>query len=159
VPFEEIAPIVGRSPVAARQLASRARRRVQGAEASAADLGRKREIVAAFLAASRSGDFSGLLALLDPDVVLRADTAAVRAGAAPEVFGADAVAETFAGRARHAELATVNGEPGAVWVVGGKPRVVFGFAMAADKITELTLTAEPSVLRRLDWSLSVEPAR
>jgi RNA polymerase sigma-70 factor (ECF subfamily) len=158
VPFEEIAPIVGRSPVAARQLASRARRRVRGAEASVADLGRRREIVAAFLAASRTGDFNGLLALLDPDVVLRADPAAVRAGAAPEVVGADAVAETFSGRARHAELAIVDGEAGAVWLVGGKPRVVFRFAMAGDKVTELTLTAEPSVLRRLDWSLSGEPA-
>ncbi len=157
VPFEEIAPIVGRSPEAARQLASRARRRVRGVHPSAADLGRRREIVAAFLAASRTGDFNGLLALLDPDVVLRADTAAVRAGAAPEVVGAVAVAETFSGRARRAELAIVNGEPGAVWLVGGKPRVVFGFAMADGKVTELTLTAEPGVLRRLEWSLAVEP--
>ena len=89
VPFDEIAPIVGRSPTAARQLASRARRRVQGAATVPdADLTRQREVVDAFLAASRGGDFDALLAVLDPDVVLRADRAAVRAGASSEVRGA-----------------------------------------------------------------------
>src|SRR5438067_1495687 len=96
VPFEEIAAIVGRSPAAARQLASRARRRVRGAAtAPDADLTRQREVVDAFLAASRAGDFDALLAVLDPDVVLRADRAAVQAGAAREVRGAAAVAHTF----------------------------------------------------------------
>ena len=156
VPFEEIAPIVGRTPMATRQLASRARRRVRGAEASARDLSRRREIVAAFLAASRAGDFQGLLALLDPDVVLRADPAAVRAGATPQVSGPDAVAAMFSGRAQHAKLATVNGEPGAVWAVRGKPRVVFGFVIRGDKVIEVTLTAEPSALEHLDWNWSDE---
>ncbi|MDQ2943200.1 MAG: sigma-70 family RNA polymerase sigma factor, partial [Candidatus Dormibacteraeota bacterium] len=96
VPFDEIAPIVGRSPAAARQLASRARRRVQGAATvSKTDRTRQREIVDAFLAASREGNFAALLALLDPDVVLRSDDAAVRTGASPEVRGAAAVAGTF----------------------------------------------------------------
>jgi RNA polymerase sigma-70 factor (ECF subfamily) len=89
VPFEEIAPVLGRSPAAARQLASRARRRVQGRDdAGEEDPARRREVVRAVLAASRSGDFEGLVALLDPDAVVRADTAAVRAGAAAEVRGA-----------------------------------------------------------------------
>src|SRR5207247_2122857 len=130
LPFDEIAPVVGRSPAAARQLASRARRRVRGAAtAPDADLTRRREIVDAFLAASRGGDFDALLALLDPDVVLRADPAAVRAGATREVRGAAAVADTFSGRARFAQPALVNGAVGAVWAPGGQPRVVFGFTI------------------------------
>src|SRR5712692_3270342 len=101
VPFDEIAPMVGRSPAAARQLASRARRRVQGAATVPdTDRVRQREVVGAFLAASRGGDFAALLALLDPDVGLRADPEAVRVGAAKEVRGATAVANTFSGRAR-----------------------------------------------------------
>src|SRR5438270_11354347 len=99
VPFEEIAPIVGRSPAAARQLASRARRRVRGAQTKP-DLARQRAVVDAFLAAARGGDFEGLLELLDPDVVCRADAAAAAMGADAEVRGADAVTKTFAGRAR-----------------------------------------------------------
>src|SRR5438093_862959 len=126
LPFDEIAPIVGRSPTAARQLASRARRRVQGAaSAPAADRARQRQIVDAFLAASRGGDFAALLALLDPDVVLRADEAAVQVGAAKEVLGAEPVAASFAGRARAAQPALVGGMPGLVWAPGGKPKVVF----------------------------------
>src|SRR5436305_2614807 len=122
VPFDEIAPIVGRSPAAARQLASRARRRVQGpAAAPDADPGRQREVVDAFLAASRGGDFDALLALLDPDVVLRADGTAVRAGAPGEARGAVAVAGTFSGRARVAQPALVDGMAGAVWAPGGRP--------------------------------------
>src|SRR2546422_4404368 len=113
LPFDEIAPVVGRSPAAATQLASRARRRVQGAATVPdADLTRRREIVDAFLAASRGGDFGALLALLDPDVVLRADPAAVRAGATREGRGAAAVAETLSGRARRARPAPVDGAPG-----------------------------------------------
>src|SRR5205807_6509742 len=114
VPFEEIAAIVGRSPAAARQLASRARGRVQGAAAVPdADHTRQRTVVDAFLAAARGGDFQALLALLDADVVLRADPAAVQAGATQEVRGAAAVAEHCAGRARAAQLALVNGVAGA----------------------------------------------
>src|SRR3989441_13163523 len=116
LPFDEIAPIVGRSPTAARQLASRARRRVQGAATVPdADLTRQREVVDAFLAASRGGDFDALLAVLDPDVVLRADRAAVAAGASGEVRGAPAVARQFSGRARVAQPALVNGAAGAEW--------------------------------------------
>src|SRR5205814_7773202 len=115
VPFDEIAPIVGRSPTATRQLASRARRRVQGAATdSDVDLTPQREVVNAFLAASRGGDFDALLAVLDPDVVLRADHTAVPAGASREVRGAPAVARQFSGRAQGARPALVNGSVGLV---------------------------------------------
>jgi RNA polymerase sigma factor (sigma-70 family) len=150
VPFDGIAPIVGRSPATTRQLASRARRRVQGVAAVAPDdRGRARRIVEAFLAASRSGDFGALLTLLDPDVVLSADADAVRIGASEQLRGAPAVAETFSGRARAAQLALINGNPGAVWARGGKPQVVFGFRVAEDKITAITLLANPSTLDEL----------
>ncbi len=154
VPFDEIAPIVGRSPTAARQLASRARRRVQGAAPDpAADLPRQREVVTAFLAASRGGDFAALLAVLDPDVVLRADPAAVQVGAAPEVQGASAVAGTFAGRARVAQLALLDGAVGAVWAPGGQPRVAFRFTIIAGKIVEIAMIADPDHLRQLDLTI------
>jgi RNA polymerase sigma factor (sigma-70 family) len=157
VPFDEIAPIVGRSPVAARQLASRARRRVQGAPVDeagdAADAARRREVVGAFLAASRDGDFSALLELLDPEVVLRADPAAVVAGATDDVRGADAVAATFSGRARTARLALLDGEPGAVWSVGGRPRVAFAFEVEAGRIVAIDLLADPATLSEL----TIEP--
>jgi RNA polymerase sigma factor (sigma-70 family) len=154
VSFDEIAPIVGRSPTAARQLASRARRRVRGAATPPdADLGRQREVVDAFLAASRGGDFAALLAALDPDVVLRADPAAVLAGAAAEVRGAEAVAGVFAGRARVAQPALVNGAVGAVWAPGGRSRIVFGFTIAGGKIIEIALVADPERLRRLDVAI------
>ncbi|MFN2607528.1 MAG: sigma-70 family RNA polymerase sigma factor [Acidimicrobiales bacterium] len=154
VPFDEIAPIVGRSPEAARQLASRARRRVQGTPASIdADPTRQRAIVDAFLAAARGGDFEALLAALDPDVVLRADAAAVRSGAAAEVRGAAAVAETFSGRARAAQPAVVDGAPGLVWVAGGRPRVVFDFTFAGDRITAIHLVADPERVDKLDLVL------
>jgi RNA polymerase sigma factor (sigma-70 family) len=146
VPFEEIAPIVDRSPAAARQLASRARRRVQGAPPPDADLARQRAVVDAFLAASRQGDFEALLALLDPDVVLRADPAAVRTGAAAEVRGAAAVAGTFSGRAQTARPALVDGAPGAVWAPGGRPRVAFGFTVADGRILAVDLLADPERL-------------
>jgi RNA polymerase sigma-70 factor (ECF subfamily) len=150
VPFDEVAPIVGRSPAATRQLASRARRRVQGAAAATdADRTRQREVVDAFLAASRGGDFDALLALLDPDVVLRADGAAVQMGASSEVRGAAAVAETFSGRARVARPALVNGVIGAVWAQGGRPRVVFGFTIARGKVVHIDLVADPERLRQL----------
>ncbi len=154
VPFDEIAGIVERSPAAARQLASRARRRVQGAATVPdTDLIRQRAIVDAFLAASRGGDFEALLALLDPDVVLRADRAAVVAGASTEVRGAAAVAGTFSGRARVAQLALVNGAAGAVWAPGGRPRVVFGFSITGGKIVEIELIAEPGRLGQLDLAI------
>jgi RNA polymerase sigma factor (sigma-70 family) len=165
VPFDEIAPIVGRSSTAARQLASRARRRVRGvATVSAdADLTRQREVVDAFLAASRSGDFDALLAMLDPDIVLRADRAAVDSAASrqasgapplsPELRGTSAVAEAFSGRARAARPALVNGAVGAVWAPRGRPRVVFGFTVAHGKIARIDILADPARLRRLDLIL------
>jgi RNA polymerase sigma-70 factor, ECF subfamily len=160
LPFDEIAPIVGRTPTTARQLASRARRRVRGAAAPPpADRGRQREIVGAFLAAAREGDFAGLLAVLDPDVVLRADAAAVLGSAAreaagapklaPEVRGAAAVAEAFAGRARGAQLALVDGAVGAVWAPGGRPRAVFRFTVSDGKIAGIDVVVDPERVRGL----------
>jgi RNA polymerase sigma factor (sigma-70 family) len=154
VPFDEIAPIVGRSETAARQLASRARRRVRGAATIPdTDFTRQREVVDAFLAASREGRFDVLLAVLDPDVVLRADRGAVQAGASREVRGALAVAKQFSGRARFAQLALVNGAVGAVWAPGGRPRVVFGFTITRGKIVAIDLLADPERLRQLRLSV------
>jgi RNA polymerase sigma factor (sigma-70 family) len=154
LPFDQIAPIVRRTPAAARQLASRARRRVRGAAStSEAGLSRRREVVEAFLAASRGGDFAALLALLDPNVVLRSDAAAVESGAAGEVRGAREVAGTFAGRARAAQPALIDGEPGLVWAARGRPRVVFNFKITAGKILEINLVADPDRLRELDLKI------
>ena len=143
VPFEEIAPIVGRTPAAARQLASRARRRVQGTPSVAdADLSRQRQIVEAFLAASRSGDFEGLLAALDPDVVFRADHAAQRLGSLAEIRGAAAVAETFKGRAQAAKPALVDGALAVAVIFGGRLRIVLRLTIAGDKIAEVEAVAD-----------------
>jgi RNA polymerase sigma factor (sigma-70 family) len=150
VPFEEIAPIVERSPAATRQLASRARRRVRGAAPQGTDLARQREVVNAFLAAAREGDFEALLTVLDPDVVLRADAAAVQTGAPEEVRGAQALAGFFSGRARAARPALVDGTAGAAWGPGGRPRVVFGFTFTEGKITAIDLLADPARLEELD---------
>ncbi len=153
VSFDEIADIVGRSPVAARQLASRARRRVQGAseEGSASDLARHRELVEAFFRASRSGDFDALLAVLDPDVTLRIDATALEMGVrsgflTSELRGARAVAKQFAGAAQAAQVALIDGVPGAVWVAGGKPRVMFGFTVRDGRVAEIELAADPERL-------------
>lgn len=149
--FEEIAPIVGRKPAAARQLASRARRKVRGTPpAGAAGHERHRELVAAFLAASRGGDLAALVALLDPDAVVRADAAGVRMGARPEAQGAAAVAATFAGRAQGAELAWVDGAPALVWAVQGRPRVLFLFTVAAGRIAAIDLVADPDRLAAME---------
>jgi len=151
VPFHEVAAIIGRSPAATRQLASRARRRVQGSPEpeSPADRGRQRRVVEAFLAASRGGDFAALVALLDEGVVLRADPVAVGYGADAEVLGPDAVARTFVGRARAARLTLVDGLPGAAWTVDGTPRVVFDFVVEGDRIAAITLLADPDHLGAL----------
>jgi RNA polymerase sigma factor (sigma-70 family) len=153
VPFEEIAPIVGRSPAAARQLASRARRRVRGtATVPAADPSRQWEVVDAFLAASRDGDLGALLAVLDPDVVLRADPGA--AGVSREVRGAHAVAEqarAFSRLGRFSRRALVNGVAGIVSRAPGGPTFsVMGFTVARGKITEIDILADPERLRLLD---------
>jgi ketosteroid isomerase-like protein len=149
VPFGEIAEILGRSEAAARQLASRARRRVQGAQAPEGDRARQRQVVEAFLAASREGDFQALLSLLDPQVVARADAAAVATGAEAEVRGARAVAGVFAGRARFARPALVEGAVGAVWAPGGRPRVVFAFTVRGGRVAEIRLLADPERLAEL----------
>jgi RNA polymerase sigma factor (sigma-70 family) len=151
VPFEEIAPLVGRSAVAARQLASRARRRVQGQAPSGpgADRGRQRAVVEAFLAASREGDFQALLALLDPEVVVRADTA----GGTRVVRGAAAVASQalgFAWRARSARPVLVNGTPGVVAARHGQPAWVLTFAIADGRITGIRVLAGPEHLGGLE---------
>ena len=154
VPFDQIAPIIERSPAAARQLASRARRRVRGADATGGtDPGRQREIVDAFLAASRSGDFTALLAMLAPDAVVRADAVAVRMGAEREARGAEAVAGTFSGRARVARTALIDGVPGAVFAVDGRPRVVFQFTIVEGRVTAIDLVADPDRLRELDLTI------
>src|SRR3954467_12160371 len=154
VPFEEIASIVGRSTAAARQLASRARRRVQAATpAPDADVGRQREVVDAFLAAARGGDFDALLAVLDPDVVLRVDRGAL--AASREFRGASAVAEqtrTFARLARFARPARVNGSAGFVVASPTGALAVAGFAIADRRIVEIDLLADPARLRVLDLS-------
>ncbi|MGR6964047.1 sigma-70 family RNA polymerase sigma factor [Geodermatophilus sp. URMC 61] len=149
VPFDEIAPIVDRSPAAARQLASRARRRVRGAEPPDATQ-RRREVVAAFLDASRNGDFSALLQLLHPEAVLRSDAVATRMGADAEVSGATAVARFFSGRARAARLVLVDGTPGAVWSLRGTPQVVFAFTVEDGVVTAIDLLADPATLADLD---------
>ncbi|GAB2820463.1 RNA polymerase sigma factor SigJ [Actinoallomurus bryophytorum] len=152
VPFEDIAPIVERSPAAARQLASRARRRVKGtAPAPETDLVRQREVVEAFLAASRGGDFEALVALLDPEIMLRSD-----AGASPVttiIRGARNVARqalSFERLARFARLAMVNGEFGLVTAPRGRPAAVMGFTIIDGRITELNILADPERLDRLD---------
>ena len=156
VPFDEIAPIVARSPAAARQLASRARRRVQQADAvPEAEAARRKEIVGAFLAASRGGDFEALLAMLDPDIVLRADTATGQMDGIGEVHGAAAVAATFSGRAAGARPALIDGAPGMMWAQGGQIRVVFDFTIVGGKIVAIEMIADPEHLAELD----VVPAR
>jgi RNA polymerase sigma factor (sigma-70 family) len=155
VPFDEIAPIVGRSPAAARQLASRARRLVQGAApVPDADLTRQREVVDVFLAAARDGDFAALLAVLDPDVVVRADRGAVPPGVSRVVRGARAVAEqalTYWRRAGFARPVLVNGAAGIVaFAPSGQPFSVVGFTVRRGKIAEIDVLADPARLRKLE---------
>ncbi|MHB8330615.1 MAG: RNA polymerase sigma factor SigJ [Candidatus Dormibacteria bacterium] len=159
LPFEEIAPMVGRTPSAARQLASRARRRVQGAEVPApdADLARQREVVDAFFLAARAGDFVALVAVLDPDVVLRIDAGAKRPAASMVIHGAEAVArQTLTGLsaviehpAAHLRPALVNGAAGVIFTLGGRPMTVMGFTVAEGKIAEIDAIADPDRVRRM----------
>jgi RNA polymerase sigma factor (sigma-70 family) len=154
VPFDEIAPMVGRSPTAARQLASRARRRVQGAAAAPdPDLTRQREVVDAFFAAARDGDFDALVAVLHPDVVLRSDGGAVRPGASFVMRGAQNVAEsalTFARLSPFVRPALVNGAAGVVVAPHGRPFSVMGFTVRDGKIVEIDGIADPERLQKLD---------
>ena len=154
LPFEEIAPIVGRTPAAARQLASRARRRVKGAEIPVPDpdLARQRAVVDAFFLAARGGDFDALVALLHPDVVLRADFGARRPAASRVIHGAAAVArQALMGALPAARLhpALVNGAAGVVITVGGRPFAAMGFTVAEGKIVEIDAIADPERVRRI----------
>ncbi len=156
VPFDEIAAILGRSPAAAKQLASRARRRVQGVETMPDDLSRQREVVDAFLAASRGGDFDALLALLDPDVVLRADFGAEPSGASKIIRGAQAVvgqARSFSQAGTSPQRALVNGAAGLVAMSGGRPFSVMGFTIRDGKIIEIDILADPVRLAKLDLTM------
>ena len=164
VPFDDIAVILDKSPAAARQLASRARRRVQSNdEVPSASRRRQQEVVEAFLAASRRGEFDALVALLDPDAVLRADRAAVRMATAnrgrgapllePEVRGASAVAKILVGQAQAAQLALIDDTPGAVWAPGGRPRAVFAFHVIGDTIAEIEVVTDPAVVGALHVEL------
>jgi RNA polymerase sigma factor (sigma-70 family) len=156
MPFDEIAPIIGRSPAAARQLGSRARRRVQGAApVPDPDLSRQREVVDAFLAASREGDFEALVSLLDPDVVLRVDRP-VPPGAPAVIRGAKAVAEqahSFRSLTPFAQPALVNGAAGFVVAPYGEPYAVLGITVAHGKIVEIDVVADPERLRQLDLTV------
>ena len=166
LPFDEIAVIAGCSEVSARQLASRARRRVQGATLSAdvdPDLSRQREAVDAFLAASRTGNLAGLLALLDPQVVLRSDDVAAQKSTASEAAGgpsmpselrgSDGVARAFLGRAHAAKLALIDGSIGATWAPGGKVRVAFVFTIAEGRVVAIDVIADPEFVDTLDVTI------
>jgi RNA polymerase sigma-70 factor, ECF subfamily len=156
VPFNEIAPIVERSPEAARQLASRARRRVQGERTVPdADLDRQREVVDAFMAAAREGDFAALVAVLDPDVVVRADMGAIP-GASREIRGAEAVASQALMYTRLGVLtqpALINGVAGAVSLQDGKPISVGAFTVRGGKIVAVDFLADPERLSQLDLTI------
>jgi RNA polymerase sigma-70 factor (ECF subfamily) len=156
VPFDDIAPIVGRSSAATRQLASRARRRVKGAAPEPErDVTRQREVLDAFLAASRGGDFEALVAVLDPDVVLRADAGPKADGAAVSrlVRGAETVARqalAFARFGAASRLVRINGEAGVVALVDGRPHSVMGVTVVDGRIVAMHILADPDRLARLD---------
>jgi hypothetical protein len=156
VPFDEIAPIVGCSPVAARQLASRARRRVRSGPAiHDADVSREREVVDAFLRASRRGDFDALLAVLDPQAVLRMDESAVAPGAPRELHGAAAIARraAAAGTGGGATLALVDGRVSGVLAPLGRLLMVFRFTIDGQQIAQIEAIADPDRLRRCEITL------
>jgi RNA polymerase sigma factor (sigma-70 family) len=157
VSFEEIASVVGRSPAAARQLASRARRRVRGAPTPArAEIDRQREVVEAFLAALRVGNFAGLIAVLDPEVVVRIDEAAARPGAPREIRGAENWAKgaiTFAQLGRFAEPMIIDGAVGLVWAPGGRLSRALRFNIASGKIVHVEIIADPERLNGLDLNV------
>jgi RNA polymerase sigma-70 factor (ECF subfamily) len=157
VPFDEIAPIVGRTPAAARQLASRARRRVRGSTVVPnADLARQRKVVDAFIAASRSGDMEALLAVLDPDVVLRVDAAAVPQGSPRVLRGAATVAGgalAFSARSQFVQPALVNGTVGVVMAPRGRLFGVGVLTIRGDRIVEMDLVADPDRLARIELAV------
>jgi len=158
LPFDQIAPMVGRSPAMARQLASRARRRVQGADIQATDpdIARQREVVDAFFAAAHRGDFDALVAVLDPDVVLRSDGGTARPDASVVLHGAAAVAGRTLTAAQPSALrrpVLVNGAAGVVVIVSGQPVAVMGFTVSRGKIAEIDAIVDPERLRRLDLAV------
>jgi RNA polymerase sigma factor (sigma-70 family) len=153
--FEQIGPIVGRTPTATRQLASRARRRVRGKGQDSAGSGvaTDRKLIDVFLSASRSGNFEQLLTVLDPEVVFRADRVAQASGASDEVRGAEAVAQFFLGRAAGARTALVDGAVAAVVAPRGKLLLILGFKMVDGKVIEINAIADPGQLRQLNLAL------
>jgi RNA polymerase sigma factor (sigma-70 family) len=163
LPFEEIAPILGRSEPAVRQLASRARRRVRGGQEAVVEEARKREIVSAFLSASREGRFEDLIRLLDPEIKFHADDLAVKTAAQNRAYGApiievemtgpQKIAEAFRGRAKGIELALINGAVGAAWMVAGKPKVAIGFSVTGGRISEIDMVMEPEDIKSLSFEL------
>jgi RNA polymerase sigma factor (sigma-70 family) len=157
IPFDEIAAIVGRTPTAARQLASRARRRAQGAPVPDVDLDAQWAVVDAFLAAARAGDFERLLAVLDPDVVVRADGGAARPGLPSLVRGAQAAAAQAMSFRRFADTATrvlVNGVPGGVaWSPDGRPFAVLAMTVKGGRIVAIEVLADPNRLGQLDLTV------
>ena len=155
LPFDDIGPIVDRTPEAARQLASRARRRVQGRPSpDEAELAGNRSIIAAFLTASRTGDLSGLLAVLAPDVVLRADTAAMQLGAmSPEIRGAKSVANHFAGRARSAQVGLIDDAVGVIVAPEGNLLLVLEVVIRGGKIVEISSVADKDTLANMEMTV------
>src|ERR671917_726496 len=153
VPFDDVAAVLDRSPAAARQLASRARRRLQGAAPDAAgpaDAARRQEVVQAFLAAAREGDFAGLLAVLDPNVVLRADAAVSALGGFQRLSGGQAVARAFLGKTRAARAALVDGAPCAVFISAGRLRGALEFIVSGGRIVAVDVVSDPVALAALD---------
>jgi RNA polymerase sigma factor (sigma-70 family) len=154
VPYDDIAQILDRTPAATKMLASRARRRVQTASTiPETNLTRQRAVVDAFLAASRRGDFEALVRMLDPDAVLRVDRMAVEVGGAQPVTGGTAVAEQLYPRAKTLQLAQIDGRIGAAWASDGRPRVLFDFTLAQDRISAVEIIADPDRIERLDVEL------
>jgi RNA polymerase sigma-70 factor, ECF subfamily len=151
VPFDDVAEILGRTPDSSRQLASRARRRLQGSSPDGRlDLVRQRDVVDAFLRAARGGDFDALMQLLDPDVVLVPDSAAIAMGSLREMRGAEAVANALSGGARGASLAIVDGVAAFVWAPGGQIRGVVRFTLGDDRIVAIDVTGDADRIRELD---------
>jgi RNA polymerase sigma-70 factor (ECF subfamily) len=152
LPFDDIAPIVGRSTIATRQLASRARRRVQGAPKTD-DVRAERRIVDAFLAAAREGNFEELLAVLDPNVVMRGDATAIRMGGPRQLSGSAAVAKAFQGRAQAARFVLVDGATAIAVAPNGHLLLVLGVTIRDSKITAIEAVADPERLARFAFSL------
>ena len=154
VPFEQIGAALGRSPAAAKQLATRARQKVRGAgPPDDADPAAQRAVVNAFLLAAREGHFAGLVKLLHPDAAVLADAAAARMGAPSELRGADAVAAMFSGRALGAQAATIDGIPGMVWMVNGRPKVAWEMTIVDGAIARIDMIADDTTLGDVDLAV------